>query len=116
MKSIIIKLLLSAIIVLIGDYLMDSVTIENFGYAIVLVVVLGFLNSFVKPILKLFSLPLTIITLGLFSFVITAIIILLADFLMGTKFETNGFWSALGFSLIIGILNSFADRFILNND
>ena len=112
MKNIIIKLLISAIILLIGDFLFDSITINGFLYAIILAIVLGVLNSVVKPILKLLSLPLTIITFGLFSFVITAIIILIADGLMGTYFETSGFWSALGFGIIIGLLNSFADLFM----
>ena len=116
MKSLLLKLLVSALVLIVGDYLMDSVIISPFYYAIILAAILGILNSLVKPILKILALPLTIITLGLFSFVISAVIILLADGLMGSHFETSGFWSALGFSLIIGILNSFADRFILNND
>lgn len=109
MKSLIIKLLISALVLLLGDFLMDSVTISPYYYAIILAVILGVLNSFVKPILKILAFPLTILTLGLFSFVISACIILLADGLMGTHFETTGFWSALGFSLLISILNTIVD-------
>ena len=116
MKDILIKLLISAFILLIGDYLFDSVTIDGYGYALLLAVVLGILNFTIKPILKILSLPFTIITLGLFSFVVTALIILLADVLMGTKFETTGFWSALGFGFIIGILNSFEDLLMSDKD
>lgn len=116
MKNLIIKLLISALILIVGDYLFDSVSINGFMYAVILAIILGLLNSFVKPILKIFSLPLTIITFGLFSFVITAIIILIADALMGSHFETSGFLSALGFGIVIGILNSFADLFISDKD
>lgn len=116
MKNLITKLIVSTLILLVGDYLLDSITINGFIYAMLLVVILGVLNATVKPLLKLFSLPFTIMTLGLFSFVINALIILLADALMGTHFETNGFLSALGFGLIIGILNSFADLFIGDKD
>ena len=116
MKNLIIKLLISALILIVGDYLFDSVSINGFIYAVILAIILGLLNSFVKPILKIFSLPLTIITFGLFSFVITAIIILIADALMGSHFETSGFLSALGFGIVIGILNSFADLFISDKD
>ena len=116
MKNLIIKLIVSTFILLIGDYLFDSITINGFLYAMLLVVILGVLNATVKPIIKLFSLPLTIMTLGLFSFVINAVIILIADAMMGIHFETNGFLSALGFGLVIGILNSFADLFIGDKD
>jgi len=116
MKNIIIKLLISALILIVGDYLFDSVSIDGFLYAIILAVVLGFLNSFVKPILKLFSFPLTLLTFGLFSFVITAVIILMADGIMGAHFETSGFLSALGFGVVIGLFNSFADLFLSDKD
>lgn len=116
MKSLILKLLISALVLIVGDYLMESVTISPFYYAIILAAILGILNSLVKPILKILALPLTIITLGLFSFVISAVIILLADGLMGTHFETSGFWSALGFSLLISILNYIVDIIIPDKD
>lgn len=116
MKSLVIKLLISALVLLLGDYLMDSVTISPYYYAIILAATLGILNSLVKPILKILALPFTILTLGLFSFVISACIILLADGLMGTHFETTGFWSALGFSLLISILNTITDMLMPDND
>lgn len=116
MKSLVIKLLISALVLLLGDYLMDSVTISPYYYAIILAATLGILNSLVKPILKILALPFTILTLGLFSFVISACIILLADGLMGTHFETTGFWSALGFSILISILNTITDMLMPDND
>ncbi|RLZ12206.1 phage holin family protein [Faecalibacter macacae] len=116
MKSLVIKLLISALVLLLGDYLMDSVTISPYYYAIILTATLGILNSLVKPILKILALPFTILTLGLFSFVISACIILLADGLMGTHFETTGFWSALGFSILISILNTITDMLMPDND
>ena len=116
MKNLIIKLIVSAGILLIADYLFDSITINGFLYAVILVVLLGFLNATVKPIIKLFSLPLTIMTLGLFNLVITVAILKIADGLMGEHFETDGFLATLGFSFVIGILNSFADLFISDKD
>lgn len=116
MKSLVIKLLISALVLLLGDYLMDTVTISPYYYAIILAATLGILNSLVKPILKILALPFTILTLGLFSFVISACIILLADGLMGTHFETTGFWSALGFSILISILNTITDMLMPDND
>lgn len=112
MKTLLSKLFISALIVLISDYLFDSVIIDGFLYAIILVIILGFLNATVKPIIKIFTLPLNIMTLGLFNLVITVFIIKIADQLMGTHFETEGFLGALGFALVISVLNSFVDLLI----
>ncbi|HEY4935074.1 MAG TPA: phage holin family protein, partial [Puia sp.] len=74
--------------------------------AIVLAIVLGILNLFVKPILIILTLPITIFTFGLFLFVINALIILLAArFVNG--FRVDGFWWALLFSLLLSVLTSF---------
>jgi len=111
MKNYIIRLILSAIVLLIGEYFIDGIEINGFLYALILALLLSILNTFVKPILKIFTLPLNIITLGLFSFIINAAIILIAAQLMGEHFETGGFLSALCFSLVIGILNSVTSLF-----
>ena len=74
--------------------------------ALVLAIVLGILNLFVKPILIILTLPITIFTFGLFLFVINALIILLAaKFVNG--FHVDGFWWALLFSLLLSVLTSF---------
>src|ERR1044071_3367146 len=85
---------------------MDSgVHIKNFWAAIVLAVVLAILNAIVKPILIVLTLPFTLVTFGLFLFVINAAIILIADnFIDG--FRVDGFWWALLFSLLLSIVTS----------
>lgn len=112
MKNYIIRLVLSAIVLLIAEYFIESVTINGFVYALLLAVLLSALNTFVKPILKIFALPLNLMTLGLFSFIINAVIILIADYVMDGNFETGGFLPALGFSIIIGLLNSITNLFV----
>ncbi|MDQ3291205.1 MAG: phage holin family protein, partial [Bacteroidota bacterium] len=84
------------------------VTIAGFGSAILLAIVLGILNAIVKPILIALSLPITIVTLGLFLLVINALIILLADYIL-TGFSVNGFFWALIFSFVLSILTSIVD-------
>jgi putative membrane protein len=71
----------------------------------VLALVLAILNAIVKPILIFITLPITVVTLGLFLFVINALIILLADKLL-KGFQVNGFWWALLFSLLLSIVTS----------
>ncbi|MEO5996990.1 MAG: phage holin family protein [Chitinophagaceae bacterium] len=84
---------------------LPGIHIKSFWIAVVLALVLAILNTIVKPILIILTLPLTILTLGLFLFVINAVIILLAsEFIRG--FSVDGFWWALLFSLLLSIISS----------
>jgi putative membrane protein len=74
--------------------------------ATVVAALLILLNLFVKPILVIFTLPVTIVTFGLFLLVINALIILICDALV-SGFEVSGFWSALLFSILLSIFQSF---------
>ena len=69
-------------------------------------VVLGIINAFIKPVLIILTLPINILTLGLFTFVINALIIILTSGLV-PGFKVNGFWWALLFSIVLSIVNSF---------
>lgn len=101
-----VRFLLNGVAVLLTGYLLKSgVHIENYGYALLVVVLLAIANVLVKPILVILTIPITIVTLGLFLLVINAGIILLVDYFV-TGFEVDGFWWALGFSLILSIFNS----------
>jgi len=102
----IVNLLVSALIVFGLANVLPGVSVKGYGSAILVAVVIGFLNAFIKPIISLISLPVTILTLGLFSFVITAIIILLASSIMGDSFHVDGFWNALLFGVVLAIVNS----------
>lgn len=109
--EIIINLLLNGLAVYIAANLLTGVKLDSFGTAIIVAVVLSLVNIFIKPLLILFTLPVNILTLGLFMFVINALVILLVDSLVG-GFSVDGFWWALIFSLILSlvgsVLNSFA--------
>ena len=101
-----IKILLSAVAVLVVSYILPGVYIDDFFTALILAIVLSLLNFLVKPILIILTIPLTIVTLGLFLLVINALIILLADSVV-SGFRVDGFWWALLFSLLLSITNSF---------
>jgi putative membrane protein len=108
MKGII-RFLLTGLAVLLTAYLLPGVHVENYGYALIVALVLSIANAFVKPILILFTIPLTIFSLGLFLLVINAVIILIVDYFV-PGFQVDGFWWALAFSLILSVFNSlFAD-------
>lgn len=104
--SLILKLLLNAFVVFLAAYLLPGVTVENFVTAIVVAVVLGILNTVVKPLLVLLTLPITIVTLGLFAIIINVLMVLLATAIV-PGFAVAGFWWALGFSILVSIISSF---------
>ncbi|MDV7187873.1 phage holin family protein [Lutibacter sp. TH_r2] len=105
MKTIL-RILLTAIAVIVIASFLPGVELQGYTSAILVAVVLGLLRVTVKPLLIFFTLPATIVTLGLFLLVINAVIILLADYLIGTSFEVNGFWIALLFSLLLSFFQS----------
>ncbi|WP_298895962.1 phage holin family protein [uncultured Psychroserpens sp.] len=109
--NLIIRILLTAGIVMILAHFLPGVGLKGYQSAIIVAVVLALLNAIVKPILIILTLPITILTLGLFLFVINACIILLADkFIDG--FGVNGFWTALLFSILLSISQSIAYSFL----
>lgn len=101
----ILRFLLSGLAVLVASYLLPGVHVEHFGYALLVAAVLAIVNFLVKPVLVILTIPITILTLGLFLLVINALIILLVDSLT-PGFTVEGFWWALAFSLILSIVNS----------
>ena len=103
--NILVKILLSSIAVIIASYLLPGVYVDDFITAVIVAVLLALLNSSVKPLLILFTIPLTVFTLGLFLLVINALIILMADAIV-PGFEVYGFWWALIFSLVLSLINA----------
>jgi putative membrane protein len=98
------KLLLSALAVLLVAHIAPGVTLQNgISDALLVAVVLAFLNTIVKPILTILTIPITLFTLGFFLLAINAFIILFADKLV-SGFHVAGFWYALLFSIILSII------------
>jgi putative membrane protein len=104
----IIRFLLSGLAVLLTAYLLPGVEVDNFGYALLVAIALSFANAVVKPILIIFTIPITVLTLGLFLLVINAIVIQLVDYFV-PGFKVDGFWWALAFSLVLSLFNSMFD-------
>lgn len=109
----ILRILLTAVVVVFLAKFLPGVTVAGYVTAIIVALVLALLNLIVKPVLVLLTLPVTILTFGLFLIVINAIIILLADAFVG-GFDVSGFWIAVLFSILLSIfqslLFSLADR------
>ncbi|WP_026210062.1 phage holin family protein [Flexithrix dorotheae] len=109
MKTLV-RFIFSALAILVASYLLEDfgVHVNNFTTAVVGAIVLSLLNFFIKPIITILTIPLTILTLGLFLFIINALIIYMASGLVG-GFEVENIWSALLFSIVYSITMSFFD-------
>jgi len=103
--SLLISWLISALAIMASAYLLPGIHVDNFLTAIVVALVLGVLNAIVKPILFFLTLPINILTLGLFTFVLNAIIILITSYIV-KGFSVNGFWWALIFSIVLSLINT----------
>lgn len=118
MKAII-QILVSALAVIISAYLLPGVHLGGdrpYIAALLLAVVLSFLNTFVKPFLILLTIPLTVFTLGLFLLVVNAIIIWLAQkILPGNMFVVDSIWWAIFFSVILSLTTSVLEGLLGTN-
>ncbi len=100
-----ITLLLSGIAVAISSYIIPGVAVENFFVAVVVAVVLGIVNAVIKPVLTVLTLPINIVTLGLFTFVINALMVMLAGAIV-PGFTVDGVVAALLFSIVVSLVGS----------
>ena len=108
--SLIINWVIAAVVIMVSAYLLPGVMVEGIVAALVLAVVLGAINAFVKPLLVILTLPVTIITLGLFIFVIDAALILLAAEVV-PGFSVDSFWWALIFAIVMSIVGWVVGQF-----
>ena len=112
--NIILRLLLNAVAVFALANILNGVHLDDYVSAIIVALVLSILNLFVKPLLVILTLPVTIITLGLFLLVINGLIILLAaKFIEG--FSVDSIWWAILFSILLSILQSLLQSFLKKN-
>jgi putative membrane protein len=102
--NFIIRIFLSAVAVFIISQYLPGVKVDDYTTALLVAVALAFLNTIVKPLLIVLTIPVTIVSLGLFLLVINAVIILFADRLVD-GFHVDGFLTALLFSVILSIVN-----------
>lgn len=114
--NFIIKIILSTFAVIVTSYLLPTtmVHVDSVKTAIIVALVLAFLNALVKPVMVLLTLPATVFTLGLFLLVINALIVKIADhFIDG--FKIYSFWSAIIFSIILTLTTSIFEALARNS-
>lgn len=103
---ILLTLLLSSIAVYVTAQILPGVRLDGFGTAVVVAVVLGLVNAFIRPLLLILTLPINILTLGLFTIVIMGFCSwIVSQIVPGFTFAS--FWWAMGFALVLALVNSF---------
>ena len=107
--NFILKWILFALLIVAISVVIPGITVTSFLSAMFVVVVIGFVNLFIRPIVKFISLPLNVLTLGLFSLIVNALLFLLvAKFSPG--FQIDGFWNGFFGALILSIFMPVIDK------
>ena len=111
MKGLLIRWLILTAAVMVASYAIEGIQVAGFFSAFFTAAILGILNAFFRPVLIILTLPINIITLGLFTFVINALMLMMASGVI-SGFEVCGFWSAVFGSLVISIVSWLLSSFI----
>ncbi len=110
--GLIIRILISAVAVWVASQFIPGISVTGGATTYLLVaVVLGFLNAFIKPILTVLTIPITVITLGLFLLVLNVLMVYLTDYLL-SGFQVTGFIAALLFSFVVSIVTALIDAIV----
>ena len=104
--KILINILVSSVAVFVTAKMLRGVTVAGFGTAIAVAVVLGLVNAVLGPILIILTLPINILTLGLFTFVIIGFLVQVAAALV-PGFQVASIWWGLAFALVLAVINAF---------
>ena len=108
--KLVVRLLVSAVAILVTAYIIPGVVVDSFVTAVIVAVVLGALNVFVRPLLEFLTLPITVLTLGLFQFVIIAALVWGAAYLVA-GFSVSSLWTALFFGIVSSLISSVLSKF-----
>jgi putative membrane protein len=104
--DILINLLVSGLSVFLADYLLAGIKVSSFIQAIMVGIILGIVNTIIRPIILFFTLPLNLVTFGLFTFVVNALMVLLVAKVVPDFYVAN-FWWALAFSVVVSLISTF---------
>ena len=104
--QILLSLLVSAVAVFATSHILSGIHLDGFGTAVVVAIVLGIINAFIRPLVFILTLPINILTLGLFTFVIIGGLVLLTAWIV-PGFKVDSFWWALLFALVFAVINGF---------
>ncbi|MEE3350040.1 MAG: phage holin family protein [Candidatus Gastranaerophilaceae bacterium] len=109
MLNLLVKWVVFAALIIFTAYVIPGISVENFGSAMIACIIIALINTFIKPIVKLISLPVNFLTLGLFSLVINALLLMLAGYVT-PGFGVEGFFSALFGSILLSLFAGIVNK------
>lgn len=109
--EILISIILSSIAVFVTANILPGVHLDGFGTALIVAIVLGFINTFIRPLIFLLTLPINILTLGLFTLVIIGGIVMLVSAIV-PGFKVDGFLYAMIFAVVLALVNAFVHAIV----
>lgn len=111
MRGILIRWLILTVAIMLTAYLLDGIEVRDFGSAVAAAAILGVLNAFFRPILFVLTLPINVLSLGLFTFIINAVLLMMASGVI-SGFVVRGFWTAVFGSLLISVVSWLLSSFV----
>ena len=111
MRGIAIRWLVLALAIFAAAHLLDGIRVSGFLSAVAAAAILGILNALFRPVLLILTLPINILTFGLFTFVINALLLMMASGVI-PGFEVHGFWAAVAGSIVISLVSWLLNSFI----
>ena len=109
------RLLITSVAIMVAGYLLPGIHVHSFWTAVLVALVLGFLNLFLRPLMVILTIPFTILSFGFFLLVINAFIIMIAGAWVH-GFVVDGFWWALIFSIILSLLSSLMENLVRHDE
>ena len=109
MLNIFLRWIAYSLVIMFISWLIPGILVESFLSAMLVCIVMALINAFIKPVLQIISLPITILTLGLFSFVINALLLMLAGYVT-PGFGVEGFFSALFGSILLSLFAGIVNK------
>jgi putative membrane protein len=109
---IVVSWLVNAVALWVADWLFDGVRIDGWGHLLIAAAVFGVINALLKPALVVLSIPLILLTLGVFLLLINIALLGLTDWISGNGFNIDGFWTYVGTVIVIWLVNSVLDRVV----
>ena len=111
MKGVLLRWLILTVAIMTAAYLFSGIHVSGFGSALFAALILGILNAFFRPILFILTLPINVMTLGLFTFAINALLLMMTSGVIG-GLVVDGFWSAMFGSLVISLVSLLLSSFV----
>ena len=111
MISVLVNWVVSAMVIFSIAYILPGASVVDFTAALVVALVLGIINALLKPVLLILTLPINILTLGLFTFILNALLIILVSNIV-PGFIVDGFLAALIFGIVLSVVNTVVNNFL----